>query len=66
MFHSTETSEIWRVNYPPTVGDLEFLKEGVQVQADYGNSTDCFIMAGEHVYVEAAKLAPIRAKRRKF
>jgi len=27
---------------------------------------DCFIMAGEHVYAEAAKSVPIRAKRRKF
>jgi len=33
------------------------------VQANYGNSTDCFTMAGEYVNV---KLVPIRAKRGKF
>jgi len=37
------------------VADLGFLKGGVQVQADYDNSTGCFIMAGEYVYAEAVK-----------
>jgi len=41
------------------VADLGFYERGVQVQVDYGNSTDCFIMAGEYVCAEAAKLAPI-------
>ena len=41
-------------------------EKGVQVQADYGNSMDCFIMAGEYVYAEAAKSAPIRGKHGKL
>ena len=45
------------------MADLGFLKRGVQVQADY---MDCFVMAGEYVYAEAAKSEPIRAKRGKF
>ena len=47
-------------------GSSMIFEKGVQVQADYGNSTDCFIMAGEYVYAEAVKLAPIRAKRGNF
>ena len=47
-------------------GGSRILERGVQVQADYGNSTDCFIMAGDYVYAEAAKLVPIRVKRGKF
>jgi len=47
-------------------GGSRIFERGVQVQADYGNSTDCFIMAGEYVYAEAAKLVPIRAKLGKF
>ena len=31
----------------PTSGGSRIFERGVQVQADYGNSTDCFIMAGE-------------------
>jgi len=46
-------------------GGSRIFERGVQVQADYSNSTDCFIMAGEYVYAEAVKLAPIRAKRGK-
>ena len=37
-------------------------ERGVQVQADYGNSMDCFIMAGEYVYAEAVKSEPIHVK----
>ena len=33
---------------------------------NYGNSTGCFIMAGEYVYAEAVKLATICAKRGKI
>ena len=44
-------------------GGSRIFERGVQVQADYGNSMDCFIMAGE--YAEAAKSEPIRAKRGK-
>ena len=44
-------------------GGSRIFERGVQVQADYGNSTDCFIMAGEYVY---AKSEAIRAKRGKF
>ena len=47
-------------------GGSRIFERRVQVQADYGNSTDCFIMAGEYVYAEAAKSAPIRAKCRKI
>ena len=47
-------------------GGSRIFERRVQVQVDYGNSTDCFITAGEWVYVEAAKLAPIRVKRRKI
>ena len=47
-------------------GGSRIFERGVQVQADYGNSMHCFIMAGEYVYAEAAKSEPIRAKRRKF
>ena len=36
------------------------------VQADYGNSTDCFIMASEYIYAEAAKSVPIHTKGGKF
>ena len=41
-------------------GGSRIFETGVQVQADYGNSTDCFIMAGEYVYEEAVKLVPNR------
>jgi len=47
-------------------GGSRIIESGVHVQVDYGNSTDCFIMAGEYVYAEAAKLVPVRAKRGKF
>jgi len=47
-------------------GGSRIFERGVQVQADYGNSTDCFIMAGDYVYAEAAKLVPIHMKRGKF
>jgi len=47
-------------------GSRIFLERGVQVQADYGNSTDCFIMAGKYVYAESAKSAPIRANVENF
>ena len=48
-------------------GGSRIFGRGVQVQADYGISTDCFIMAGkyvyaEYVYAEAAKSVPIRVK----
>ena len=43
-------------------GGSRIFERGVQIQADYGNSTDCFIVAGEYVYAEAVKLVPIRAK----
>ena len=33
-------------------GGSRIFERGVQVQADYGNCTDCFIMAGEYVYAE--------------
>jgi len=51
---------------PQPSGGSGIFERGVQVQADYGNNTDCFIMAGEYVYAEAAKSAPIRAKRGNF
>ena len=48
-------------------GGSRIFETGVQVQADYGNSTDCFIMAGEYVYAEAAKLVPtVRMKHGKI
>ena len=39
-------------------GGSRIFERGVQVQADYGNSTDCFVMAGKYVYVEAVKSVP--------
>ena len=50
-----------------TSGGSRIFERGVkvQVQADYSNSTDCFVMAGEHVYVEAVNGA-ICMKRGKF
>ena len=48
------------------IGGSRIFERGVQVQADYGNSMDCFIMAGGYVYAEAVKLEPIRVKRGKF
>ena len=47
-------------------GGSRIFERGVQVKADYGNSMDCFIMAGEYVYAEAVKLEPIRTKCGKF
>jgi len=43
-------------------GGSRIFERGVQVQVNYGNSTDCFIMAREYVYAEAAKSVPTRAK----
>ena len=47
-------------------GGSRIFERGVQVQADYGNSMDCVIMAGEYVYAEAAKSEPICAKHEKI
>jgi len=47
-------------------GGSKIFERGVQVQADYGNSTDSFIMAGEFVYAEVEKLVPFCAKCGKF
>ena len=47
-------------------GGSRIFERGVQVQVDYSNSTDCFIITGEYVYAETAKLVPIRAKRGNF
>ena len=46
-------------------GRSRIFERGIQVQANYGNSMDFFIVAGEYVYAEAVKSAPIRAKRGK-
>jgi len=47
-------------------GGSRIFERKVQAQADYGNCTDCFIMAGKYFYAEAAKSAPIRMKRGNF
>ena len=49
-----------------SIGWSRIFERGIPVQADYGNSTNCFITAGEYVYAEAVKSAPIRAKRGNF
>ena len=49
-----------------TSGESRIFERGVRVQVDYGDSMDCYIMAGEYIYAEAAKLVPICAKRGKF
>jgi len=51
-----------RVHSLISSGGSRIFERGVQV--DYGNSMDCFIMAGEYVYAEAAKSAPIHAEHR--
>jgi len=59
-------SEIERPDCEDISGGSRIFERGVQVQADYGNSMDCFIMAGEYVYAGAVKSVPIRAKRGNF
>ena len=51
---------------PVFSGRSRFFESGVQVQADYSNSTDCFIVARKYVYAEASKSVPIRVKHGKF
>ena len=40
------------MNLHPLSGGSRIFERGVQVQADYGNSTDYFIMAGKYVYAD--------------
>jgi len=47
-------------------GGSRIFERGAQVQVDYGNSTNCFIMEGKYVYTEAVKSVPICAKHGKF
>ena len=63
---SYEASALPSASCTNNSGGSRIFESGVQVQADYGNSTDCFIMAGEYVYAEVANLAPICVKRGKF